>query len=240
MRCIILLLGLLVTVGACANQPPNTAPDPRPIGTIRLRAGWQSTVVAERVDTIALMLPSGERQLQHSSQRASFTVTVAANGAVTAHLDSTTSTPPDSGDGAPDILALGRRLVPTVLVRGIEPRANWVDSASETARTGVFTVKERRTVGWSAGVERNQTVPIRAREDFEQVGGGQRYTTQMTYTSNGSRSDVYSVKTDGTMAAGTLVDSVTMTIGFPGSREVVSGIRVSRTVIRFIPVRGAP
>ena len=235
-----ILLGLLVTVGACANQPPHTEPDARPIGSIRLRAGWQSSVIAERFDTIALMLPSGERQLQHSSQRASFTVTVAANGTATAHLDSTSSTPPDSGDGAADILALGRRLIPAVLVRGIEPRSNWVDSASETARTGVFTVKERRTVGWSAGTERNQTVPIRAREDFEQVGGGQRYTTEMTYTSNGSRSNTYSVKTDGTIAAGMLVDSVTMTIGFPGSREVVSGIRVSRTVIRFIPMHGAP
>ena len=233
-----LLLGILVMVGACANEPPKTEPAAGPAGAIRLRAGWKSTVIAERVDSIALMLPSGVRQLQHSAQRASFTVTVAANGKVTARLDSTTSTPPDSGDGAPDILALGRRLVPSIPGRGIEPRSKWVDSASETARTGVFTVKERRTVGWSAGAERGQTVPVRSREDFEQVGGGKRYSAQMTYTSNGSRSDTYYVKTDGTVTAATLVDSVTMTIGFPGSREVVSGVRVSRTQVRFVPVRG--
>jgi len=60
----------------------------------------------------------------------------------------------------------------------------------------------------------------------------------MTYTSQGSRSDIYYVKTDGTISSATLVDSVAMTIGFPGSKEVVSGTRVSRTAISFIPMRG--
>jgi len=233
-----LLLGMLVTVGACANLPPNATPDPRPVATIGLRAGWQSTVIAERVDSISLTLPSGERQLQHSAQRAAFTLTVAANGVVTAHLDSTTSTPPDSGDGAPDVLALSRRLAPHLPARGAEPQSNWADSASEMARTGVFTVKERRTVRWSAGLQRDRMVPVKARDDFEQVGGGQRYSTPMTYTSQGSRSDIYYVKTDGTISSATLVDSVAMTIGFPGSKEVVSGTRVSRTAISFIPMRG--
>ncbi len=85
-----LLLGFLVTIGACASAPPATAPTPAAslASAIHLRDDWRSTVIVERVDSIMLALPSGGHQLQRFHRSAGFTLSIGSSGVASIRLDS--------------------------------------------------------------------------------------------------------------------------------------------------------
>ena len=233
-------LALLLTGGACAG----TAPPPAPSAAIApdaiaLRPGWRSTVIAERDDSIVLTLPSGDRQLQRIHRVATFTLSTGPTGAVSTHLDSVRSEP--SGGGAPELASLVQQLVPRLPASGARPNSSWSDSARGPTSIDIFKVTERRNAAWTSGAltraAGGQTLPIRLREEFEQIGSGSRDDQRLTYTSQGRRTGTYYLNSSGRLTSAQLRDSSTISIGVPASKALMSGTRVTRTEIRFVPVR---
>jgi hypothetical protein len=104
----------------------------------------------------------------------------------------------------------------------------------------IFSANERRTAAWTAGSlsvrSGGQVIPVRLREDFEQLGDGQQSGRRMTMTSQGRRSGTYYVTQNGQVSSARLDDSVAMLISIPSSKQVVPTIRYGRTVVRFVPV----
>lgn len=165
---------------ACAGAPP-VAPPVRPIGdpAISLRENWHATVLVERDDSIILMLPSGDRQLQQFHRSAVFTLSVAGDGTVSLRLDSLAVLPPQDGasaipilaawtgraddprvnalrvsaggDPADELTALVRNLLPRFPVGGGHAQTKWSDSATGNVRVDIFTANERRVATWTAG-----------------------------------------------------------------------------------------
>ena len=232
-----LLIGLLVTIGACSATPPLGAPGTvSGAGGVLLQPGWRSTVLVERTDSIVLTLPSGDRQLQYSRRTTGLTVTIGSHGEVGVHVDSTRSVPAD-GVAAPDLSGLARVLLPRLPEAGARPNATWRDSATETVPADIFKFKvtERRTATWSTGAITDHTMPVRVSEDFEQLGNGLQDARRVSITANGRRTGSYYARDDGRILRATLRDSSAMSIGIPDAKQVLSGTRLTRTEIRFIP-----
>lgn len=261
------LLTLLVTVGACSSSPPKTAvaPAPNAGAGLTVRGNWRSTVIVERQDSILLVLPSGAHQLQHFHRIAGLTLSVGGDGVVSVRVDSLRTVPTSAADtgavgavwtgrlGDPAIDALRpaagsravgeltsivRHLLPRLPPRGATPPATWRDSATGPTSTDVFKVTERRTAAWSTGRVSGTTVPIRVAEEFEQIGAGSQDYRRITVTSQGRRSGTYYLLPSGKIVRAELIDSSAVSIGVPANKEVMSGTRVTRTAIRFIPLRG--
>ena len=239
-------LGFLATIGACASSSPAMEPSPVPVASdaFMLRRDWRTTVIAERDDSIILTMPSGDHQLQRIHRVATFTLTTAANGAVSIHLDSVRTEPVGSSGGAQDVAGLVQQIVPRIPNTGARPNSLWLDSANGPTSTDIFKVSERRNGTWSTGnltrVSGGQTMAVRLREDFEQIGSGSNDRQLLTYTSQGRRTGTYYVESGGRLLSAQLRDSATISIGVPATRGVMSGTRVTRTEIRFIPLGGEP
>jgi len=202
-----------------------------------LREDWRSNVVVDRVDSILLTMPSGDHQLQHYRRIAAFSFVVDPSGGVTIRLDSLRTIPaaPIDSDllvgatwtgrledlsvsalhlsgksGANALTPLVKSLLPRLPSGGARPRSGWSDSATGRSWTDIFSVSERRTAQWSAGSlsrgDTGQFLPVKLTEAFEQIGEG----------------------------SAELSDSAAVSIGVPATRQVMSGVRFTRTDIRFI------
>lgn len=230
---------------------------------LALRNGWQSTVVVDRSDSIMLTMPSGDHQVQRYRRQAGFTLSVDRDGAVLVRLDSlrtggvadsdnlvgsTWSGELDdpgvsqlhlSGKSAANALTpLVRSLLPRLPAGGAAPRAAWNDSGSGRSWSDIFTVSERRTAKWSAGAvsghDSSAVVPVRLSEEFEQIGDGTQDGRKLTMTAQGGRSGTYYVTSGGIVRHAELRDSAAVSVGVPETRQVMSGVRFTRTEIRFI------
>lgn len=143
---------------------------------------------------------------------------------------------------ATELTSVVRHLLPRLPAAGAMPKATWRDSATGATSTDVFKVTERRTATWSTGTiggpASQRALPIQLSEDFEQVGDGSQDYRRITITSQGRRSGTYYLDISGRIRGAELTDSSAMSIGVPELKEVMSGTRVTRTEIRFIPING--
>jgi hypothetical protein len=264
MRHPILATALLGVLAACGNAAPVPEPHPVTVGNIAVRENWRSSVVVDRVDSILLTMPSGDHQLQRYRRVAAFTLTVDPGGDVTIRLDSLRTVPAAAIDsdlggatwtgrlgdfsvsalhlsgksGANALTPLVKSLLPRLPSGGARPRSGWSDSATGRSWTDIFSVSERRTAHWSAGSlsrgDSDRFLPVKLAEEFEQIGEGSQDGQKVTMTAQGRRSGIYYVSTDGEVRSAELTDSAAVSIGVPATRQVMSGLRFTRTDIRFI------
>ncbi len=237
---------------------------------ISLRTNWQATVVVERDDSIVLTLPSGDHQLQRMQRRGVFHLAVKEDGKITLRLDSLTVHPrlhsdtaspahaawsgrlgdarpgalhvSDGGDGAGELTAMVRDLLPRLPAGGAHAQSSWSDTSSGSVQVDIFNTSERRTGRWRASaltaVSANGVLPIHVREEFEQLGNGTSGDKRLTMTSQGRRSATYYVTRDGRVRNAQLEDSTAMLISIPSTRQVVPTIRFAHTNVRFIALPG--
>ncbi len=141
------------------------------------------------------------------------------------------------GAQAAELTSVVRCLLPRLPLGGIRSQMSWIDSAQGNVRVDIFTANERRTAVWSTGSPStragDEVIPVRVREDFEQLGDGSQGGRRMTMTSQGRRSGTYYMTRDGRMSSARLDDSVAMLISIPSSKQVVPTMRYGRTVVRF-------
>jgi len=144
------------------------------------------------------------------------------------------------GELADELTAIVRNLLPRFPVAGAHAQTTWTDSADGTVRVDIFTANERRTATWTVGTaSRDATgtsLPVRVREDYEQIGSGSQGRGRITMTSQGSRSGIYYSTVDGRLMSARLTDSATMLISLPDTRQVVPTVRFGRSSVRFIPI----
>lgn len=144
------------------------------------------------------------------------------------------------GDFAAELTAVVRNLLPRLPVGGVHARMMWADSATGNVRVDIFTASEHRTASWSSGTlsgrAGNQVLPVLVREDFEQLGDGSQDGRKLTMTSQGRRSGIYYLTTDGRVSGALLDDSVAVLISIPATKQVIPTMRYARTTVRFIPV----
>lgn len=176
----LLRLAPAVVLAACAGAPP-VAPPLQPIGgpTISVEKNWHVRVLVERDDSIVLVLPSGDRQLQQFHRSAVFTLGTDGDGTVSLRLESLTVLPTDvaahatplvaawtgraddtrvnalhvsaGGALADELTALVRNLLPRFPAGGAHAQTTWTDSAAGKLRVDIFTANERRAATWTAG-----------------------------------------------------------------------------------------
>ena len=142
------------------------------------------------------------------------------------------------GNPAAELTAVVRNLLPRLPPEGVRARMTWSDSSTGEVRVDIFRASEHRTAKWSAGTlsERSgkSVLPVQLREEFEQLGDGTQGGRKLTMTSQGRRSGIYYVMSDGRMSGAELTDSVAMMISVPDLRQVVPTTRYARTSVRFL------
>lgn len=146
------------------------------------------------------------------------------------------------GDAADRFSSVIRGVMPRLPAAGVHAEQRWSDTASGTVRMDIFNAQERRTSQWTVGaaVDRGsgRVLPIRVREDFEELGDGSQGGRKMSMTAQGRRSGTYYLTSDGRVGSAQLSDSVAMLISIPSTKQVVPTIRYGRTSVRFILAPG--
>ena len=144
------------------------------------------------------------------------------------------------GDVADELTAVIRNLLPRFPAGGAHSESTWSDSAAGRVRVDIFNADERRQAIWTAGAVTHDatgtSLPVKLREDFEQLGTGSQGGQKITMTSQGSRSGTYYYTIDGRLSSARLLDSATMLISIPSTRQVVPTLRFGRASVRFIPI----
>lgn len=144
------------------------------------------------------------------------------------------------GDAADELTAVIRNLLPRFPAGGAHSQSTWTDSAVGRVRVDIFTADERRQATWTAGAlshdATGSTLPVKVREDFEQLGSGSQGGQRINMTAQGSRSGTYYYTVDGRLSSAKLVDSSTMLISIAATRQVVPTVRFGRASVRFIPI----
>jgi len=130
-----------------------------------------------------------------------------------------------------------RAMIPRLPGETVRPGESWSDSSSGAVRVDIFRATEQRTSRWSSGerVDRNglSVLPIRLREDYEQLGRGDQSGRQMTMTAQGRRTATYYMTLDGRVDAAVMQDSVVKLITIPATRQSIPTMQFNRTELRF-------
>lgn len=131
-----------------------------------------------------------------------------------------------------------RTMLPRLVSGIVRPNQSWTDSSSGPTRVDIFRTTEQRTSRWSSGDRTTRdgltVIPIRLREDFEQLGRGSQSGRQMTMTAQGRRTGTYYLTLDGRVDTAVLQDSVAKLITIPESRQSVPTMQFVRTVLRYL------
>lgn len=131
-----------------------------------------------------------------------------------------------------------RMMLPRLVSGIVRPNQSWSDSSSGPTRVDIFRATEQRTSRWSSGERTPRdgitVIPIRLREDFEQLGRGSQSGRQMTMTAQGRRTGTYYLTLDGRVDGAVLQDSVAKLITIPESRQSIPTMQHSRTVLRYL------
>jgi hypothetical protein len=146
----------------------------------------------------------------------------------------------EGGDAAATLTAMVRNLLPRLPADGFRAGARWADTSEGKVRVDIFSGSERRTAEWTVGSlgdhDGVESMPVRVRETFEQLGDGNQGGRKITMTAQGRRQATYYLTTEGRISHAALEDSVAMLISIPATRQVVPTIRYGRTTVRFLPL----
>ncbi len=143
--------------------------------------GWSAAVTLSRNDSIVLTMPGNETQLQQTSRRAAFTLTVDQRGGMTLRLDSLSLVPFPERASIPMVgtvwtgRMLGNRVewyatagagpvienlttdiagfFPHLPAGGVSPSSRWSDTSTSRGRVDIFETSERSTANWVAGAD---------------------------------------------------------------------------------------
>lgn len=145
---------------------------------------------------------------------------------------------------APLALEMGnavRAMLPRIPRAGIRPGSTWSDTTTGTIRVDIFRTDDRRITRWSAGERTTReglnVLPVRMREEFEQLGRGMQSGRELTMTAQGSGIAVYYLTPDGRIDGASFSDSASKLITIPVTRQSIPTIHFTRTVLRFLPPR---
>lgn len=126
---------------------------------------------------------------------------------------------------------------PALPAGGVAPGQRWADTTEGTRQVEIFEAQERRTGDWRSG-ERSPrqgviVQPIRVRERYEQLGGGEQAGREMRMSAQGSRSATYYLTMTGLIDALVETDSASRLITIPSTRQAVPTVQVTRTTVMF-------
>lgn len=131
-----------------------------------------------------------------------------------------------------------RTMLPRLVSGMVRPNQSWSDSSSGPIRVDIFRATEQRSSRWSSAERTTRdgitVIPVRLREDFEQLGRGSQSGRQMTMTAQGRRTGTYYLTLDGRVDGAILQDSVAKLITIPESRQSIPTMQHSRTVLRYL------
>lgn len=134
-----------------------------------------------------------------------------------------------------------RELFPLVPRSGVRPGDQWVDSVTASRQVEIFESQDHRIGEWTAAepVTRRgaAAMPIRGREEYEQVGHGEQAGREMTMTAQGVRRSTYYVGRDGMLIEAVHSDSAARLITIPSSRQAVPTTQFISTEIRYRVLR---
>ena len=145
---------------------------------------------------------------------------------------------------AEEMSTLVQAFLPRLAAATVRPGASWSDSSSGPVRVDIFRATEERNSRWSSGEHTTRdglpVMPIRLRENYEQLGRGSQSGRQLTMTAQGRRIATYYLTLDGRVDAAVMQDSVAKFITIAETRQSIPTMQYGRTSITFgaAPARG--